>query len=86
MKSDRDLICPNAEICVIYKVWHNLATIENEKIIKRDSSQRYYCYALKEHSSFQNNSNKKIDGKDCALIELLNNSMALLDLSNKASL
>jgi len=86
MKSERDLVCPNTKICPIYENYFVLATIQDDKIIKFNKTSGFFCYALREYSQFQEKLKKEVSGKDCALIQLLNNTEGLLNLSGKGNL
>lgn len=86
MKSDKDLVCPNTKICPIYENYSSLATIQDDRIIKFNKTSGFFCYALQTYFDFNGDFKDKGSGKDCALIQLLNNTEALLHLSNKASL
>ena len=86
MKSERDLVCPHGEICQIYKAYSSISTINEDKIIKFNKTAGFFCYALREYDKIGEQPKNKSDGRDCALIQLLNNTDALLHLSNKASL
>lgn len=84
---DKDLICPAEKTCKIYNSYvarNKAAALKEEipdKIILFVTD--YFCKALYSVEQFKRT---KGQGKDCALIQLLNNTDALLHLSNKASL
>ncbi len=87
MRSEKDLVCPVEKICKSYNSYterNNFAVVKEEipsKII--GYAVNYFCKAL---YSVEQSKRIKGQGKDCALIQLLNNTDALLHLSNKADL
>jgi hypothetical protein len=87
-------ICPNTEICPIYKVKKGKYSGQ-EKEGKIDcivnNGERYFCEVLSNFRDLDNLSKLTRFSKfvpnetksECALIELLNNSKALPDLGSK---
>lgn len=81
----KNLICPLGTSCKIYSLWDPSGNEERDKVIK-ECVTGYYCHVLRETYKGNRPLTSDIDGKECVLIKLLNNSEALLKLSNKGTL
>lgn len=87
----KDLICPLDGICdyynryiVIYEKGKINPDEDVSKVIRLDGGDKYFCGALR--AIHREDEQENLSGKDCALIKLLNNTNALLHLSDKTSL
>jgi hypothetical protein len=81
----KDLICPLGNNCKVYHRWDPKGNEERDKVIK-DGLTGYYCHVLRETYKGNFPLTSDIDGKECVLIKVLNNSEALLKLSGKGKL
>ncbi len=77
----KDLFCPLEKECKIYNDYLKNTSAEYSLII-RGSVDGYSCRAINILSSAK----RDTDRKDCALIQVLNNTDALLNLSGKREL
>lgn len=90
---EKSYVCPHTNTCAIYRMHYKerdrgqYAKINCISINEEDED--YFCRALEQFTNFPNPKKKKIlsnFSSECALIKLLNNSEALLNLSNKGTL
>lgn len=87
----KDLICPLGSVCeynnryiIIYEEGKVNPDEDISKVIRLEGGDKYFCGALR--AIHREDKQENISGKDCALIQLLNSTDALLHLSNKANL
>jgi len=73
----RDLSCPLTKSCPTYQTYLFNTNKNNQNIICKPVD-KYFCMAL-----YKINQEKGADINECALIQLLNNSEALLNLNSK---
>ena len=88
---DKDLICPLEMICEYYNrylVLYEKGKVEDDedisKVIRLYSDKNYFCGALR--AIHREDKQENIGGKDCALIQLLNNTEGLRHFPNETSL
>jgi hypothetical protein len=74
----KDLMCPFGTRCEIYQAHVDVFGYSNDtkKIIRGDGNE-YYCRALSNSFSFNEDSKENTSGKECALIEILNKTNTL---------
>jgi len=87
----KDLICPLEMICEYYNrylVLYEKGKVEDyediSKVIRLYSDKNYFCGALR--AIHREDKQENIGGKDCALIQLLNNTEGLRRFPNETSL
>jgi len=87
----RQIICPNSGSCLVYKIYYTNIKGKYQKDKAKadcieDDGKKYSCVIIDHLSSDRRVEilNEQNPTKtECALIKLLNNSRALLDLSSK---